>query len=241
MTVDATAPGVGGSAKLEIVNSPGYPVSGEITLEHDQISALIPPRYREQAGDLSGKVSAIARGSGRLADPAGIRGRIDLRALDVTMRGTRIELAAPGSLTLADDRIAVDTIDLRLGKSTRATLRGQLGDTPLPNPLQVHLEGPLSELLDIGSRASGATPPPHPGGRHRDTRSDCRRHAEPAAAGRHARHAIAVADVWLACTGDRSDGRRHHRSDAHHAAHVRSRVAGHVARGRRRHCHGALS
>ena len=93
ITVDATAPGVGGSAKLEIVNSPGYPVSGEIALEHDQINGLIPPRYREQAGDLSGKVSAIARGSGRLADPAGIRGRIDLRAVDVTMRGTRIELA----------------------------------------------------------------------------------------------------------------------------------------------------
>src|SRR4029450_10363140 len=41
-----------------------------------------------------------------------------------------------------------------------AALRGQLGETPLPNPLQVHLEGPLSELIDIGSRASGATPVP---------------------------------------------------------------------------------
>ena len=50
ITVDATAPGVGGSAKLQIVNSAGYPVSGEIALEHDQINALIPPRYREQAG-----------------------------------------------------------------------------------------------------------------------------------------------------------------------------------------------
>jgi outer membrane protein assembly complex protein YaeT len=160
ITVDATAPAAGASAKVEIVNSAGYPVSGEIALDHNQIDALIPPRYRAQAGDLSGRVSAIARGSGRLADPAGIRGRIELRAIDVTTRGTRIELAAPGSLTLADDRVAVDTIDLRLGRSTRATLRGQLGETALPNPLQVHLEGPLSELVDIGSRAGGAAPVP---------------------------------------------------------------------------------
>ena len=75
MKIDATAPGIGARAQLEIVNRPGYPVSGEVIIEHKQIASLIPPRYREQAGDLSGSVSATARGSGQLTDPAAIRGR----------------------------------------------------------------------------------------------------------------------------------------------------------------------
>ena len=94
-TLEATAPGIGARAELEIVNRTGYPVSGQITLDHDRINALIPSRYRETIGDLSGRLSATASGSGLLSDPAGIRGRIDLRALDITARGTRIALAAP--------------------------------------------------------------------------------------------------------------------------------------------------
>jgi outer membrane protein assembly complex protein YaeT len=158
MKIDATAPGIGARAQLEIVNRPGYPVSGELTLEHNQIAALVPPRYHEQAGDLSGRVSATARGSGELADPAAIRGRIDLRTLDLTARGTHLELAGPGSIVLAEDRIAVESINLRVGQRTQATLRGQLGATALPDPLQLRVDGPLSELMDIGVRASGATP-----------------------------------------------------------------------------------
>jgi translocation and assembly module TamA len=158
MTVDAIAPGIGARAKLEIVNRPGYPVSGDVALEHDQIASLVPPQYRDQVGDLSGKVSATAHGSGELADPAGIRGRVDLRVLDVTARGTHLALTAPASITLADDRIAVDSIDLRLGQRTRATLRGQLGVAALPDPLQLQVDGPLSELIEIGSMAAGAPP-----------------------------------------------------------------------------------
>ena len=158
MKIDAAAPGIGARAQVEIVNRPGYPISGEVALEHKQIAELIPPRYHEQAGDLSGSVSATARGSGQFADPAAIRGRIDLRTLDLTARGTHLELAGPGSIELAEDRIAFESINLRLGQRTQATLRGQLGATALPDPLQVHLNGPLSELMDIGVRASGATP-----------------------------------------------------------------------------------
>ena len=59
---------------------------------------------------------------------------------------------------LAEDRIAVESVTLRLGQRTQATLRGQLGVTALPDPLQLHVDGPLSELVDIGSRVSGAPP-----------------------------------------------------------------------------------
>src|SRR5262249_52893903 len=123
-----------------------------------RIAALIPPRYREQIGDVSGVLSATAHGTGRLADPAGIRGRIDLRRLDVTAQGTRVVLAAPGSITLGEDRIGVDAVDLRIGQRTRATLDGQLGITALENPLRLRADGPLSELIDIGSRTAGAAP-----------------------------------------------------------------------------------
>ena len=159
-TVDATAPGVGARARIEIVNRAGYPVSGELTVDHDDIGALVPPRYREQIGELSGRLSASARGSGLLSDPAAIRGRVDLRELDLTARGTRLALAAPGSVTLAEDRIAVDGVDLRVGQHTRATLGGQLGVTALTDALRLHLEGPLSELIDIGVRTSGSEPLP---------------------------------------------------------------------------------
>jgi outer membrane protein assembly factor BamA len=158
MVVDATAPDIGARARVEIVNRAGYPVSGEITLDHHDIAALIPPRYRQQAGELSGGLSATARGSGRLSDPAGIRGRIDLRRLDVMARGTRLALAAPGSITLADDRIAVDALDLRVGERTRVTVGGQLGVAALAAPLRFHLAGPVSELIAIGARTSGAEP-----------------------------------------------------------------------------------
>jgi len=158
--VDATAPGVGASAHVEIVNRSGYPVSGEVTIDHDDIGTLVPPRYREQVGDVSGRLSATARGSGLLTDPAAIRGRIDLRELDVTARGTRLALAAPGSVTLAEDRIAIGGIDLRFGQQTRATLSGQLGVTALPDALRLHLDGPLSELIDIGVRTGGSEPVP---------------------------------------------------------------------------------
>jgi len=73
-------------------------------------------------------------------------------------RGTRLALAAPGSVTLAEDRIAVDGVDLRIGQHTRATLGGQLGVTALTDALRLHLEGPLAELIDIGARSGGAEP-----------------------------------------------------------------------------------
>ena len=158
MTIAAAAPGVGARATLEIINRTGYPVSGDVSLEHDDVARLIPPRYHDQVGDLSGRLSATARGAGRLSDPAGIRGRVDLRVVDVTARGTRIVLAVPGSITLAEDRIALESIDLRFGEQTRATLRGQVGVATLPDPLQVHVNGPLSELAAIGFRAAAATP-----------------------------------------------------------------------------------
>ena len=160
MTVDAAAPDAGARARFEIVNRPGYPVTGDVTVEHDDIGALIPPRYRPQAGDLSGQLRATARGSGLLSDPAGIRGRIELRELDLTAKGTRFELAAPGAITLTDDRMAIDAVDLRIGQHTRATLAGQLGVARVTDPLRLHLVGPLSEVVDIGSRAAGAAPVP---------------------------------------------------------------------------------
>ena len=160
ITVEAGAPTLGVHARLEIVNRAGYPVSAEVTLEHDQVGALIPPRYQPLIGTVSGAMSATAHGSGLLSDPAGIRARVDLRRLDATARGTRFVLATPASITLADDRVAVDGVDLRIGQRIRASVKGQLGVTAFPGPLQLHLEGPLSELIDIGSRAAGATPLP---------------------------------------------------------------------------------
>jgi outer membrane protein assembly factor BamA len=158
--VDATAPGIGARALVEIVNRAGYPVSGEVTIDHDDIANLIPPRYRQQVGDVSGRLSATARAAGHLADPSAIRVRINLSELDLMARGTRIALAAPGSVALAEDRIAVDGIDVRIGQRTRATLGGQLGVTPLQDALRLHLDGPLSELIDIGARTAGSAPVP---------------------------------------------------------------------------------
>jgi outer membrane protein assembly factor BamA/autotransporter translocation and assembly factor TamB len=160
MTVTAAAPLVGGRAQLEVVNRAGYPVSGEVTLDQDDIAALIPAQYRTQVGDLSGKLSVTARGAGQLSAPAGIRGRIGVRALDVTALGTRMALAAPGSITLARDRVAVDSLDLRVGQHTHVTMSGQLGVTALPDPLRLHLEGPLTELIDIASRSARSAPAP---------------------------------------------------------------------------------
>src|SRR5262245_16608414 len=158
IAVEAAAPTIGAHTRLEIVNRAGYPVSGDITVEHEQIGTLIPPRYLRQIGDVSGALSATATGSGHLSDPAGIRGRVDLRVLDLTARGTHVVLAAPGSLTLAEDRIAVDSVDLRIGERTRATIEGQLGVTVLPQPLRLRVDGPLSELIGIGSRTAGVAP-----------------------------------------------------------------------------------
>ncbi len=231
MTIAAAAPGVGARATLEILNRTGYPVSGDVSLEHDDIARLIPPRYHDQVGDLSGRVSATARGAGRLSDPAGIRGRVDLRVVDVTARGTRIVLTAPGSVTLAEDRIAVESIDLRFGEQTRATLRGQLGVAALPDPLQVHVSGPLSELTAIGFRAAAASSGVDTGRRYRNARSDDRRDARPSTASRHARRAVAFADLWNPRAGHRPDRRRRRRSGARHTAHRRGRLAGNVAHG----------
>jgi len=161
IAVEAAAPNLGARARLEIVNRGGYPVSGEVTLAHDRIGALVPPRYQRAIGDLSGALSATIRGSGLLSDPAGIRGRIDVRVLDATARGTRVVLAAPASVTLAKDHLAVEALDLRIGQRTRATVDGQLGAVAAsPEPLRLHIESALSELADIGSRAFGATPSP---------------------------------------------------------------------------------
>ena len=157
ITVEASAPTIGARAHLEIVNLAGYPVSGEITLDHDQIGKLIPPRYQQQVGDVSGALSATVHGKGNLSDPAGIRGRLELRGLDVMARGTHLVLAAPGSVTLDADRLAVDSLDLRIGQQTRATFGGQLGTATVAEPLRLRLTGPASELIEIGSRTAGAT------------------------------------------------------------------------------------
>jgi outer membrane protein assembly complex protein YaeT len=158
MTVDAAAPGVGARGRFEIVNRTGYPVSGEVTLDHDGIGALIPASYRQQVGELTGALSITARGSGPLSDPAQIRGRVDLRRLDLVARGTPVRLAAPASFTVTDDRIAADSLDLHVGQRARATVAGQLGVTTLSNPLRIRLDGPISELIEIGSRTAGIAP-----------------------------------------------------------------------------------
>jgi outer membrane protein assembly complex protein YaeT len=158
MTVDLAAPAIGAHGQFEIVNRAGYPVSGEVTLDHDRIGELIPPRYRVQIGDVSGRLSATARGSGTLSDPAGIRGRVDLRALDMTVRGTRLALMGPASVTLIQDRIAVGAVDIRVGDRTRATLVGELGVNVVLNPFRLHLDGPLSELIAIGARTTSTSP-----------------------------------------------------------------------------------
>jgi outer membrane protein insertion porin family len=160
MTVEAAAPAAGAHADLEIVNRPGYPASGEITLEHDNVPALIPARYREQLPGVSGALSATARGSGHLSDPAGIRGRVDVRRLDAMVEGARVRLSAPGSVTMTDDRVAVDALDFRVGESTRVTLTGALGRAVLAQPLRLRVDGPLSELIAIGSRVGGAASVP---------------------------------------------------------------------------------
>jgi hypothetical protein len=158
MTIQTMAPALGARADVEIVNRAGYPVSGEVTVEHQNIGELVPARFRQQIGDVSGRLRTTARGSGRLSDPAGIRGRIDVGALDATWRGTRLALASPATVVLGDDRIAADALDLRVGEHTRATLGGQLGVTEIPDALRLHIDGPLSELIDIGSRTANAAP-----------------------------------------------------------------------------------
>ena len=154
MTVEASAPDAGARARLEIVNRAGYPVSGDVTVESDRIGALIPPQYLQQIGDVSGAVSLTATGAGRLSDPAGIRGRVDLRRLDVTARGTHVVLTAPASITVVEDRVAVDALDLRVGERTRATLSGQLGNALVPASLRLRVETPLSDWMAV--RGDGA-------------------------------------------------------------------------------------
>ena len=156
--VNATAPDVGIHARAEIVNEIGYPLSGDITVDHGDIAALIPPQYREQVGELSGTLSATARGSGRLLEPAGIRGRVHLRRLDVTARGTRLLLASPGSITVAEDGVEVGNLALHIGERTRVTAGGRLGIAAVPDPLRLHVAGPVPELIAIGARLGGATP-----------------------------------------------------------------------------------
>ena len=158
MKIDAVAPDAGARATLDIVNRTRYPVSGEISIAHPDVAKLVPARYRDQIGNMSGQIRATAHGAGQLADLTTLRGRVDVAQLDLMWRGTRVALASPGSVAIGDDGLVADTVDLRIGQRTRATLSGQLGVSQAQRALQLHLEGPLSELADIGARSAG-TPP----------------------------------------------------------------------------------
>lgn len=158
MKIDATAPDAGARANLQIVNHAGYPVSGEISIAHPDVARLVPPRYREQLGDTSGLVRVTARGAGQLTDLTSLRGRVEVAALDLIWRGTRLALTSPGSVTVSDDGLAADAVNLLIGQQTRATLVGQLSAAEANRSLQLRLEGPLSELIDIGARSTGGAP-----------------------------------------------------------------------------------
>ena len=158
ITVVAEAPDIGARANLDIVNRNGYPVSGDIALDNGDVSALVPPGYKDRIGDVAGRLSAIVRGSGLLTEPAAIRGTIDLRSLDLTVRGTKLTLAAPATVVLADDRVAVQSLDLRAGDRIRVTAGGQLGATALADPLRLRLEGPLAELIETGTKVAAVEP-----------------------------------------------------------------------------------
>ncbi|HEX7794331.1 MAG TPA: translocation/assembly module TamB domain-containing protein [Vicinamibacterales bacterium] len=150
--VDATAPSLNAHLQGSLATTEPYRFQAQAALDASSIASLVPASMRDQIA-AAGIVTATVKGEGTLQRPLESSGEIALRALDGTVSGIAVALEAPATVSVEPDALTATAVGVRLGDRTHVQLSGALGVTGGREGLNVHAEGPLSDLIAMASPA----------------------------------------------------------------------------------------
>ena len=191
--VTATVPSVNAAIEAEVeLEAPRPFVVAASVLDAD-LSGLVRPSgpvgtaaqgepSATDSPDVAGALSLRANGSGQLDDLASATADLDLRLVDMAIRGTALRLERPARLRYAREELIADDLELRIGDTTLSA-RGALGMTSgTGEGLAVSLTGSLADFapfvhlapaaeslelsgaIDVRVRASGSLEAPEVAG-----------------------------------------------------------------------------
>ena len=123
-----------------------YQVEG--TLDRSSIGALLPASLRSQAR-IDGVITATVRGQGTLRSPYESIGDVALRSLELDVSGVPIALQDPATFVVDRDSIRASPTRLRVGRETELRLQGALAHTDAREGLDLRVDGPLPEILEV--------------------------------------------------------------------------------------------
>ena len=129
-----------------------YGFQAEATLDRSSIASLLPATMRDQVA-AEGSLTTTIKSEGTLNRPWDSTAAIALRAFDGKVSGVPIVLDAPATISVAPDALTATALGLRVGEQTHVQLSGTLGVNAVREGLNVHAEGPLSDLLAMAAPA----------------------------------------------------------------------------------------
>jgi len=150
--VDAAAPSLSAHLEGSVGTTEPYRFKAQAALDASSIASLVPASMREQIA-AAGTVTATVTGEGTLQRPLESSGEIALRALDGRVSGIAIALDGPATVAVDPNALTATAVGLRLGDRTHVQLSGALGVNGVREGVNVHAEGPLSDLLAMASPA----------------------------------------------------------------------------------------
>jgi outer membrane protein insertion porin family len=150
--VDTTAPSLKAHLQGSLATTEPYRFQVQAVLDASSIASLVPASMREQIA-AEGTVTATVKGEGTLQRPLESSGEIALRALDGRVSGIAVALGAPATVSVEPNALTATAVGLRLGDRTHVQLSGALGVNSGREGVNVHAEGPLSDLLAMASPA----------------------------------------------------------------------------------------
>jgi outer membrane protein assembly factor BamA/autotransporter translocation and assembly factor TamB len=150
--VDAIAPSLNAHLQGSLATTEPYRFQAQAALDASSIASLVPASMRDQIAP-AGTVTATLKGEGTLQRPLESSGEIALRALDGRVSGIAVALEAPATVAVEPNALTATAVGLRLSDRTHVQLSGALGVTGGREGLNVHAEGPLSDLLAMASPA----------------------------------------------------------------------------------------
>ena len=150
--VEAHAPNLNAGLQGSVAIRDPYRFQADATLEGSSIAALLPASTRDTVA-ADGTITATLKGAGTLSRLLDSSGELALRALDARVSGIPVALEMPATVSVEPNAFTATSVGLRVGQQTHVQLQGTLALSDVRDGVNIHVEGPLSDLLAMAAPA----------------------------------------------------------------------------------------